>query len=163
MELKDRFRKNQNWLIALFMVAGLGIFAGCRFDYYYDLNDDVLMKDILAGVYTGTPEGHNIQMLWLVSALISMFYKVARASLVWAVFMRLPFWLLFPDFEKKSFFCRNLFRKAYSSSYRKPAFYRIISYPSGICPVYGDLHPVRRNGGLSVLYNGYYTFCQGIY
>ena len=87
MELKDRFRKNQNWLIALFMVAGLGIFAGCRFDYYYDLNDDVLMKDILAGVYTGTPEGHNIQMLWLVSALISMFYKVARGLPWYGLFL----------------------------------------------------------------------------
>ena len=47
------------------------------FDYYYDLNDDVLMKDILAGVYTGMPEGHNIQMLWPVSAFISLLYKLA--------------------------------------------------------------------------------------
>lgn len=82
MELKDRLRRNQNWIIALLVVAGLGIFAGCKFDYYYDLNDDVLMKDILAGVYTGTPEGHNIQMLWLISAFISLFYRGIR-SLSW--------------------------------------------------------------------------------
>lgn len=82
MELKDRLKRNQNWIIALLVVVGLGIFAGCRFDYYYDLNDDVLMKDILAGVYTGTPEGHNIQMLWLISAFISLFYRVA-GSLPW--------------------------------------------------------------------------------
>lgn len=82
MELKDRLRRDQNWIIALLMVIGLSVFVGRRFDYYYDLNDDVLMKDILAGVYTGTPEGHNIQMLWLISAMISLFYRVA-GSLPW--------------------------------------------------------------------------------
>ena len=55
-------KKNENWIIALGAVAVIGVFAACRFDYYYDLNDDVLMKDILAGVYTGTPEGHNIRL-----------------------------------------------------------------------------------------------------
>ena len=77
MELKNWLKRNQNWIIALFAVTVLGIFTGWRFDYYYDLNDDVLMKDILAGVYTGTPEGHNIQMLWLVSGFISLFYRAA--------------------------------------------------------------------------------------
>ncbi len=60
--------------IAVIMCA---IAAG--FDYYYDLNDDVLMKDILAGIYTGTPETHNIQMLWPVSAFISLLYSVCPA------------------------------------------------------------------------------------
>ncbi len=77
MEFKDWFEKNRDWIIALLFVIGFGVFAGCRFDYYYDLNDDVLMKDILAGVYTGTPEGHNIQMLWPVSAFISLLYRIA--------------------------------------------------------------------------------------
>lgn len=82
MEFKDRLKRNENWIVALLIVACLGIFAGCCFDYYYDLNDDVLMKDILAGAYTGTPEGHNIQMLWLISVFISLFYKIVR-SLPW--------------------------------------------------------------------------------
>lgn len=77
MAFKDFLKKNEN---CLFTVAGLillALFAGIRYDYYYDLNDDVLMKDILAGVYTGVPEGHNIQMLWPVSAFISLFYRLA--------------------------------------------------------------------------------------
>lgn len=82
MEIKSTLKKNENCLIALLAVIVLGVFAGIKFDYYYDLNDDVLMKDILAGAYTGTPEGHNIQMLWLVSAGISLFYKIA-GSLPW--------------------------------------------------------------------------------
>lgn len=82
MEFKNILKKNENLIIALLAVTMLGIFAGVKFDYYYDLNDDVLMKDILAGAYTGTPEGHNIQMLWLVSAGISLLYRIA-GNLPW--------------------------------------------------------------------------------
>lgn len=78
MDIRNQMKKKEDWMISFAALLVLGIFVGFRFDYFYDLNDDVLMKDILAGVYTGTPEGHNIQMLWLVSAFISLFYKIAR-------------------------------------------------------------------------------------
>ncbi|NBH25871.1 hypothetical protein D3Z60_08670 [Lachnospiraceae bacterium] len=77
MGVKYQLKKYENWIIALAALAALVLFTGFKFDYFYDLNDDVLMKDILAGVYTGTPEGHNIQMLWPVSAFISLFYRAA--------------------------------------------------------------------------------------
>ncbi len=77
MGVKYQLKKYENWIIALAALAALALFTGFKFDYFYDLNDDVLMKDILAGVYTGTPEGHNIQMLWPVSAFISLFYRAA--------------------------------------------------------------------------------------
>lgn len=64
--------------LAAFLCAGIGIF----FDYYYAINDDLVMKDILAGAYTGTPEGRNIQMLFPLSWLISLFYRVSQ-SLPW--------------------------------------------------------------------------------
>lgn len=51
---------------------------GLLYDYYYEFNDDVLIKDILAGIYTGTPESHNIQMLWLISVCISSFYQLTN-------------------------------------------------------------------------------------
>lgn len=78
--MKQEGKKEQliNWILTGGFVAAMMLVIGILFDYYYDLNDDGLMKDILAGVYTGTPEGHNIQMLWPVSALISVFYRVAR-------------------------------------------------------------------------------------
>ncbi|MCM1125413.1 MAG: hypothetical protein NC429_02990 [Lachnospiraceae bacterium] len=81
MESKKLDRR-ENWILALLAVLILGTAVGVCFDYYYDLNDDVLMKDILAGVYTGVPEGHNIQMLWPVSAFISLLYRLA-GSLPW--------------------------------------------------------------------------------
>ena len=86
MAFKEKLLKWENWIAALGTVLILGLYVGISFDYYYDLNDDVLMKDILAGVYTGSPEGHNIQMLWPISALISLFYRAAG---------RLPWYGLF--------------------------------------------------------------------
>lgn len=59
-------------------MLALLFFVGIRYDYYYDLNDDVLIKDILAGVYTGMPEGNNIQMHWPISFLISLCYRLVR-------------------------------------------------------------------------------------
>lgn len=78
MACKSFLKKKENCILTLLFLGILLLVSAIRYDYYYDLNDDVLMKDILAGVYTGDPEGHNIQMLWLISALISVFYRVVR-------------------------------------------------------------------------------------
>lgn len=69
------------------VVLLLGLTAGIFFDYYYDLNDDVLMKDILAGVYTGSPSGYNIQMLYPVSACISLFYRLVPGIAWYGIFL----------------------------------------------------------------------------
>ena len=76
MACKSFLKKKENCILTLLFLGILLLVSAIRYDYYFDLNDDVLMKDILAGVYTGDPEGHNIQMLWLISALISVFYRV---------------------------------------------------------------------------------------
>lgn len=68
----------ENWkergMAALFVVA-LWLILAVFFDFYYDLNDDTAMKDILSGAYTGIPDGHNIQMLYPLGAFVSLFYK----------------------------------------------------------------------------------------
>ncbi len=74
-------------LAALAVALLLAVLAAAKFDFFYDLNDDVLMKDILSGVYTGTPEGHNIQMHWPASALISLFYRAARGLPWYGLFL----------------------------------------------------------------------------
>ena len=65
-------------------ILTLSVFLAAAFigDFYFDLNDDVLMKDILSGAYTGAPEGHNIQMLYPVSAFIALLYR-AYSGLDW--------------------------------------------------------------------------------
>lgn len=78
MGFKKLWEKYENWIGTAALLLVLMVFVGLSYDYYYDLNDDVLMKDILSGVYTGEPEGHNIQMLWLISAFVSLLYRTVR-------------------------------------------------------------------------------------
>jgi hypothetical protein len=72
--------RKRNFISTGLMVTAFAVAVGLLYGYFYDLNDDVLMKDILSGVYTGKPEGHNIQMLYPVSLFISIFYRIIRVA-----------------------------------------------------------------------------------
>lgn len=78
MCLMERNRKQgyQNCILA-FVVMGAGAFLmGCLFDFYFDLNDDTMMRDIMSGVYSGTPDGHNMQTLYPLGALLALCYRI---------------------------------------------------------------------------------------
>lgn len=87
MELKSIIKKHENCIIAVGFLAILLFFTAFRYDFTYDLNDDVLMKDILSGVYTGVPESRNIQMLYPLSLLISAIYRLFPTAPVYGVFL----------------------------------------------------------------------------
>ncbi len=71
-----KLRGNASLIIA-FVAAIIAMIVACLSgDYFFDLNDDVLMKDILSGAYTGVPESHNIQMLYPISLFISVLYRI---------------------------------------------------------------------------------------
>jgi hypothetical protein len=76
-----------NICIAAGITAVIMLQIAALFDYYFDLNDDVLMKDLLSGSYTGTPEAHNIQMLYPISAMISLLYRLFRHADVYGIFL----------------------------------------------------------------------------
>ena len=80
-------RLNSNFIVSVILTLTIMVLAAIAGDYYFDLNDDVLMKDILAGVYTGTPAGHNIQMLYPISAFISLLYRVYRGLDWYGIFL----------------------------------------------------------------------------
>ena len=82
-----KVRINVNFIVSAILTLAVIVFAAFFGDHYFDLNDDVLMKDIMAGVYTGTPDGHNIQMLYPISALIALFYRVYRALDWYGIFL----------------------------------------------------------------------------
>ena len=82
MSVKEKIKRNENKIWALGFTVLLCALVSIRFDFYYDLNDDVLMKDILAGVYTGEPESRNIQMLFPLSWFLSLLYCLA-GNLPW--------------------------------------------------------------------------------
>lgn len=73
-------KKYQNVLLAGLMLLVVLFCIGLRFDYYFELNDDMLIKDILSGAYTGRPEGRNIQMLFPVGFFISIFYLGIKSA-----------------------------------------------------------------------------------
>lgn len=80
-------RLSWNFIGAFSLTLFTAIVVSILFDSYYDLNDDVLMKDILAGVYTGTPASHNIQMLYPISLIISLFYRLYRTADWYGIFL----------------------------------------------------------------------------
>lgn len=61
------------------------------FGFYYDLNDDILMADILSGGYTGTPDAHNIQMMyplaWVFKQLYTFFPQISWMGVIEIVLM----------------------------------------------------------------------------
>ena len=73
---KIKCKPQLNTIFSLAMVVFLFLALSLRFDFYYDLNDDVLIKDIVSGLYTGTPNAHSIQMLYPLSLLISLLYRI---------------------------------------------------------------------------------------
>ncbi len=78
MEQKDDNRYVViSYACAAIVTTVLYIIAGHYFKFYYDLNDDILIKDILSGAYTGRPDAHNIQMLYPLAWLFKLLYGVA--------------------------------------------------------------------------------------
>lgn len=80
-------KKIQGYSISAGVTILLIVVISTMFDYYYCMNDDTTMRDILCGSYTGTPEGRNIQMLAPVGAFISMFYRIFPDAPWYGIFL----------------------------------------------------------------------------
>ena len=65
-----------SYICATVITTLLYLIAGHFFRFYYDLNDDVLIKDILSGAYTGSPDAHNIQMLYPLAWIFKVLYGI---------------------------------------------------------------------------------------
>ena len=87
MRVRSFWEKYGNYIVVALTVIFNIILIGHQFDFYYDLNDDVLIKDIMAGVYTGTPEAHNMQTLYVLGFLISLLYKLYRGAPWYGLFL----------------------------------------------------------------------------
>lgn len=76
-----------NFIVSVIVTVMVCVAVAVMGDFYFDLIDDVLMKDILSGAYTGTPAGHNIQMLYPISAFIALFYRAYRGLDWYGIFL----------------------------------------------------------------------------
>ncbi|MDE7247657.1 MAG: hypothetical protein K2N43_07195 [Lachnospiraceae bacterium] len=71
-------RRYENFIQVL-VVTGISAFLmGIVFDFYFDLNDDIMMRDIMSGIYSGTPDGHNMQTLYPLGAFLALCYRICR-------------------------------------------------------------------------------------
>ena len=86
--ISSRTRKTAGKLCVVFIFAlVLVLIPALGFDFYYDLNDDMAIRDILSGAYTGTPDGHCIQMLFPLSWLIACCYTAVPALPWYGLFL----------------------------------------------------------------------------
>ncbi|MCM1262411.1 MAG: hypothetical protein NC313_06785 [Butyrivibrio sp.] len=76
MKIQKAWAKYENCIIACLTVIVNIILLSLLFDFYYDMNDDVMMKDIMSGAYSGTPDGHNMQTLYILGVFISLLYRL---------------------------------------------------------------------------------------
>ena len=88
-DLKTKLKKIENRIIAIgYSILLCGVLA-YFFDYYYELNDDYFIKNILSGVYSGTPSAHSIQMLYPLSFILSTLYRLNRKIAWFGLFLNL--------------------------------------------------------------------------
>ena len=81
MEDHTRAKAGRVCGVAAFMFL-LVLFLSVKYDFYYDLNDDTMIKDILSGAYTGIPSGYCIQMLYPLAWCIALLYR-AIPTVAW--------------------------------------------------------------------------------
>lgn len=73
---KDLVSAKWLWLLAALPVLLLYILIAWNAEVYLDLNDDVLIRDILSGVYSGEPSYHTMQLLAPLAMLLSLPYQI---------------------------------------------------------------------------------------
>lgn len=145
------YRKWENWILPLLFTLALLLFTSLRFDYYYSLNDDVLMKDILAGVYTGVPESRNVQMLYPLSLLLSLLVKVFHTSYVYGIFLCLcQFGSLYLILYRSMRYGKKTVGKVLLCLLESLLFAGPSASSSGFCAVYGDQRPAGSRGDFLV-------------
>ena len=80
-------KKYENYILTLIVMTFNVLLMGILFDFYYDLNDDTMMHDIMSGVYSGIPDGHNMQTLYPLGAFIALCYRVCRTAPWYGLFL----------------------------------------------------------------------------
>ena len=73
---RDRKQGYKNCILAFAVMGASALLMGFFFDFYYDMNDDTMMREIMSGAYSGTPDGHNMQTLYPLGALIALCYRI---------------------------------------------------------------------------------------
>lgn len=80
--MNKKVRRYENWILPFLVMGISALLMAFFFDFYFDINDDTLMRDIMSGIYSGTPDGHNMQTLYPLGAAIALCYRI-QGSFPW--------------------------------------------------------------------------------
>ena len=86
MKNQQRVSKDRVCMVSLVMIGVVIALSGI-FDFYYDLNDDTVIKDIISGAYTGEPSGYSVQMLYPLSWLLALCYRAIPGVAWYGLFL----------------------------------------------------------------------------
>lgn len=78
MNFREWLKSKSEYLIAGAIVVCVLITAMILCPPYYSMNDDVMMRSILSGGYTGTPDGHAVYMKYPLTGALSLLYRVTN-------------------------------------------------------------------------------------
>ena len=82
-----RIKKYDNYIAVGVITLLSALLMGFFFDFYFDLNDDTMMRDITAGIYSGIPDGHNMQTLYPLGAFLALCYRLCRTVPWYGLFL----------------------------------------------------------------------------
>lgn len=90
------------------VMAGMMILLACLFDYRYATNDDIFIKAIVSGQYSGTPDIHNISCNVFINGVFAVLYRVCGFVPWFGIFLVVSqflslYWILTCIAEKMRF------------------------------------------------------------
>lgn len=86
-------RKYRRWGVTAASVFLVLCITGILFPMMFYLNDDVAIRSILTGAYTGIPDGHAVYMKYPLTGMISLLYRLTKYVPWYPLFMSGLFWL----------------------------------------------------------------------
>lgn len=90
---QEKMNKYCRWGVSAATVFLVLCITGILFPMTFYLNDDVTMRSILSGTYTGIPDGHVIYMKYPLTGLISLLYRLFGKAPWFSLFLEGFFWL----------------------------------------------------------------------
>lgn len=76
---RDGWQSVKGLFVALVSSFLMGVIVYQVFGFTYNLADDIIMRDIASGAFTGTPDGHLIFIRYVLGFLLSRMYLLNRS------------------------------------------------------------------------------------
>lgn len=79
--------KRVNWIIAAVATLIYAITVSKMYDYFYYINDDFIISDILSGRYSGVPDAHVYNVIYPFALVLKWCYQIFPGVDFWGLLM----------------------------------------------------------------------------